>query len=168
MSSELFSDQLESPVGTVRVIAGPAGVRRVGWQLKAGDAATSGRDPTLGAALRQLREYFAGERQVFELPMDLVGLVGSTRTVLLTLVATVGYGQTISYGELAARSGSGVPARAIGSIMGANPLPLIIPCHRVVAHDGLGGYSGGDPGCGLETKRRLLELEGAMPPTLPL
>ena len=75
-------------------------------------------------------------------------------------------GQTITYGELAERSGTGVPARAIGSIMAANPFPLIIPCHRVVAADGLGGYSGGDPGHELETKRWLLENEGALPPAL--
>jgi len=59
-----------------------------------------------------------------------------------------------------------VPARAIGEIMAANPLPIIIPCHRVVASDGLGGYSGGDPGHHLETKRWLLENEGALPPAL--
>ena len=56
-----------------------------------------------------------------------------------------------------------MPARGIGAIMGANPVPLIVPCHRVVAGDGLGGYSGGDPGRGLETKRWLLEHEGALP-----
>ena len=74
--------------------------------------------------------------------------------------------ETLTYGELAARSGTGLPARAIGSIMGANPVPLVIPCHRVVAGDGLGGYSGGEPGQEIATKRWLLELEGALPPTL--
>ena len=79
---------------------------------------------------------------------------------------TVGYGETITYGELAELSGTGVPARAIGEIMAANPVPIIIPCHRVVASDGLGGYSGGEPGRHLETKRWLLENEGALPPAL--
>ena len=89
----------------------------------------------------------------------------TTERVLRTLM-TVGYGETVTYAELAERSGTGVPARAIGSIMGANPVPIVIPCHRVVASDGLGGYSGGDPGRHLETKRWLLENEGALPPTL--
>ena len=79
---------------------------------------------------------------------------------------TVRYGDTITYGELAELSGTGVPARAIGGIMAANPVPIIIPCHRVVASDGLGGYSGGEPGRHLETKRWLLENEGALPPSL--
>jgi O-6-methylguanine DNA methyltransferase len=78
---------------------------------------------------------------------------------------TVQYGTSVTYGELADRHGGGIPARAVGGIMGSNPLPLVVPCHRVVAHDGLGGYSGGT-GDGLEIKRRLLALEGVLPPTL--
>ena len=98
--------------------------------------------------------------------LDLPALEPTTLAVLRTLADTVGYGETITYGELAKRSGTGVPARAIGAVMGANPVPIIIPCHRVVASDGLGGYSGGEPGQGSETKRWLLEHEGALPPTL--
>ncbi len=84
------------------------------------------------------------------------------------LAASVGYGETISYGRLASRAGlpaaSDVPAaRAVGSIMGSNPIPVIVPCHRVLAADGLGGYSGG---AGVEVKRWLLILEGSLPPTL--
>ena len=78
---------------------------------------------------------------------------------VLRALTTVGYGKTITYGELAELSGTGVPARAIGEIMAANPVPILIPCHRVVASDGLGGYSGGEPGRQLETKRWLLEKE---------
>ena len=83
------------------------------------------------------------------------------------LFDSVGYAETVSYGTLARRvqsaGGTLVPARAIGQIMGSNPIPLIVPCHRVVAADGLGGYSGG---IGLEVKRWLLTFEGALPPTL--
>lgn len=150
---------VETPVGTLGIVNGPQGIRRLGWRLAS--------DGDTAAVAEQVRDYFAGGRREFDLPVDLDGLEGSTRAVLLTLWETVGYGETITYGALAERSGTGVPARAIGSIMGSNPVPLIIPCHRVVAHDGLGGYSGGDPGRGLETKRWLLEHEGALPPILP-
>ena len=88
--------------------------------------------------------------------------------MLRTLVESVGYGETVSYGTLARRVGHGSfggspPARAVGQIMGSNPIPVVVPCHRVVAADGLGGYSGGT---GPEVKRWLLTLEGALPPTL--
>ena len=93
-------------------------------------------------ALGQLREYFAGQRREFALPLDLPPMEPSPRLYCCAL-STVGYGKRSPTGELAELSGTGVPARAIGEIMAANPVPIIIPCHRVVASDGLGGYSGG-------------------------
>ena len=96
-------------------------------------------------ALGQLREYFAGQRRDFTLPLDLPPMEPVSEAVLQAL-RTVGYGETITYGELARLSGTGVPPRAIGEIMAANPVPIIIPCHRVVASDGLGGYSGASRG----------------------
>ena len=92
--------------------------------------------------------------------------LAARNAAVLRAMRAVGYGETITYGELARRSGTGLPARAIGSIMGSNPVPLVIPCHRIVAADGLGGYSGGPYGQGVATKRALLELEGALPPAL--
>ena len=90
------------------------------------------------------------------------------RQVLPVLLASAAYGETVTYGALARRAGLGdkgmVPAaRVAGQIMGSNPCPIIVPCHRVVAGDGLGGYSGG---AGIEIKRWLLIFEGALPPTL--
>jgi methylated-DNA-[protein]-cysteine S-methyltransferase len=161
----MFFDQFDSQVGMIGVLAGPRGVRRVGWRLYP-DGASTEPDETVQQALGQLREYFAGQRREFKLTLDLPPLEEVTEAVLRTLAETVGYGETITYGELAKRSGTGVPARAIGSIMAANPVPIIIPCHRVVASDGLGGYSGGEPGRGAATKRWLLENEGALPPGL--
>lgn len=83
------------------------------------------------------------------------------------LLDSVGYGETVSYGTLARRAGldhaAALAARAVGRIMGSNPIPVVVPCHRVVASDGLGGYSGGT---GPEVKRWLLTFEGALPPTL--
>lgn len=137
------------------------GLARVRW----GPLTGATRPGATSEVLALLRRYFGGSRTAFDVPLDLRGVGGTSRQVLLAL-ATVGYGESITYGELAARSGTGVPARAIGAIMGANPLPIVIPCHRVLAHDGLGGYSGGSGGNGLEVKRWLLTLEGVLPPTL--
>ena len=166
---------LRTPVGVIGVETSAAGLRRVGWRGDSAPYRVSGQNPAsllAGRALDQLTAYFAGELTEFDLPLDLPELGESTRTVLMVLKETVGYGRTVTYGELAARSGdsalgdAAVPARAIGSIMGSNPVPIVIPCHRVVASDGLGGYSGGEKGRGRETKTWLLEHEGALPPTL--
>ena len=123
-------------------------------------------DSRAGAVI-QLAEYFRGRRRSFDLPLDWSRMSRLQRRVLGVLFDSVGYGETVSYGTLARRvqsaGGTLVPARAIGQIMGSNPIPLIVPCHRVVAADGLGGYSGGT---GLEVKRWLLTFEGALPPTL--
>lgn len=162
--AELYFDAYDTQVGVVGILAGPAGLRRLGWGLTAGDASLAP-DETVQLVLGQLREYFAGQRGDFDLPLDLPPLEPTTLAVLSAL-REVRCGQTVTYAELARRSGTGVPARAIGSIMAANPVPLVIPCHRVVAADGLGGFSGGEPGHELETKRWLLEHEGALPPAM--
>lgn len=122
----------------------------------------------MNRACAQLIEYFTGQRRAFDLPVDWSSLSHAQRQVLPVLFSSVGYGQTVTYGELARRAGlaadGAVPVgRVVGQIMGSNPCPIIVPCHRVVASDGLGGFSGGT---GLETKRWLLIFEGALPPTL--
>jgi methylated-DNA-[protein]-cysteine S-methyltransferase len=121
-------------------------------------------DPARAAGvLGQLRDYFRGTRRAFDVAVDWQLMSKPQRRVLGTLYETVPYGRVVTYGELAARSGSGIPPRGIGSIMGSNPIPIVVPCHRVVAGDGLGGFSGGT---GVESKRRLLTLEGYLPPGL--
>jgi O-6-methylguanine DNA methyltransferase len=135
--------------------AGPGGASRAASELAR-------------AARRQLAEYFSGQRKQFTLPIDWSVFSPAQRQVLGTLHAEVGYGETITYGTLADRAGipastDVIPARAVGQIMGSNPIGVIVPCHRVVASDGLGGYSGG---VGPEVKRWLLILEGSLPPTL--
>lgn len=117
----------------------------------------------LSEILGQLSQYFAGSRREFDVTVDWRLMSEPQRRVLGTLYSTVPYGTVVTYGELANRSGSGIPPRGIGSIMGSNPIPIVVPCHRVVAGDGLGGFSGGT---GVESKRRLLTLEGYLPPTL--
>jgi methylated-DNA-[protein]-cysteine S-methyltransferase len=121
-------------------------------------------DPDRTAAARdQLAAYFGGRLREFTVPIDWRLASPVQRRVLGTLHSSVPYGKVMTYGELAACSEAGVPARGIGSIMGSNPIPIIVPCHRVVASIGLGGFSGG---CGVETKRWLLTLEGHLPATL--
>jgi methylated-DNA-[protein]-cysteine S-methyltransferase len=164
---------LGTPVGRLSVGCGPAGVRQVRFGGPPRSASPAGTAPgearkLSGAALAQLAEYFAGQRRSFDVPIDWSAMSKLQQQVLTVLFNTVGYGEKVSYGELARRVPSvrriaDVPARAIGQIMGSNPIPLIVPCHRVVASGGLGGYSGGQ---GPEVKRWLLVFEGALPPTL--
>ena len=161
----MSSAALDTPVGRIVVVAGPDSVRRLSWSTAEVGAAAPESGGVLGRAVRELTEYFAGSRRDFDVPVDLGSLEPATRQVLLTL-QQVPYGRAVTYGELAALSGTGLPARAIGSVMGANPVPILIGCHRVLAGDGLGGYSGGPPGQGLETKRWLLEHEEILPPRL--
>ncbi|MEV0319479.1 methylated-DNA--[protein]-cysteine S-methyltransferase [Streptomyces sp. NPDC050658] len=117
--------------------------------------------PLLADSIRQLAQYFAGERRDFELPLDWSLISGFNRQVLRELTA-VPYGAVVGYGDLARRVGQPGAAQAVGLAMGANPLPVVVPCHRVVESDGgIGGFGGG-----LETKRQLLALEGVLPQPL--
>ncbi|MFF8410238.1 methylated-DNA--[protein]-cysteine S-methyltransferase [Streptomyces omiyaensis] len=116
----------------------------------------------LAEPLRQLERYFAGALHAFDLPLDWSLTTGFNRQVLRELATGVPYGTVVGYGELARRVGQPGAAQAVGAAMGANPLPVVVPCHRVVESDGgLGGFGGG-----LETKRRLLALEGVLPEPL--
>ncbi|MER5228299.1 methylated-DNA--[protein]-cysteine S-methyltransferase [Streptomyces flaveus] len=118
--------------------------------------------PLLAEAIRQIQAYFAGDRHNFELPLDWSLISGFNRQVLHELASGVPYGTVVGYGDLAGRVGQPGAAQAVGMAMGANPLPVIVPCHRVVESDGgIGGFGGG-----LETKRKLLALEGVLPEPL--
>jgi methylated-DNA-[protein]-cysteine S-methyltransferase len=108
--------------------------------------------------IHQMQEYFAGSCQVFDLPID-YSAMNLFQADVLQLTGAIPYGTTCSYGDLARRLGKPGESRAVGVALATNPLPIIIPCHRVLSADGrLRGYSG--PG-GLETKAWLLQLEGA-------
>jgi methylated-DNA-[protein]-cysteine S-methyltransferase len=110
--------------------------------------------PVLKDTATQLEEYFAGERTEFDVPMELDG-TAFQRDVWHEL-SRIPYGVTISYGELARRVGRPKGPRAVGQANGKNPIPIIVPCHRVLASNGIGGYGGGLP-----MKRALLAVEGA-------
>ncbi|MFJ2950282.1 methylated-DNA--[protein]-cysteine S-methyltransferase [Streptomyces sp. NPDC087226] len=118
--------------------------------------------PLLAEAIRQVEAYFAGARRDFELPLDWSLISGFHREVLRELAAGVPFGSVVGYGTLAGRVGQPGAAQAVGMAMGANPLPVVVPCHRVVESDGgIGGFGGG-----LEAKRHLLALEGVLPEPL--
>ena len=118
--------------------------------------------PLLAEPIRQVQAYFAGRRRDFELPLDWSLISGFNRQVLHELASGVPFGTVVGYGDLAGRVGQPGAAQAVGVAMGSNPLPVVVPCHRVVERDGgIGGFGGG-----LETKRKLLALEGVLPEPL--
>ncbi|WP_233521681.1 methylated-DNA--[protein]-cysteine S-methyltransferase [Streptomyces triticagri] len=127
-----------------------------------GEVAEAPESRRLAEPIRQLAAYFAGELHTFELDLDWRLASSFHREVLSALAADVPYGSVVGYGDLAARVGQPGAAQAVGLAMGANPLPVVVPCHRVVESDGgIGGFGGG-----LETKRQLLALEGVLPQPL--
>ena len=156
----------EGPIGDVGVEASAAGLRRVrlpGERALADDTSGTGVAAAhAAAAAGQIAEYLGGEREEFDLVLDWDGVDSTHRRVLETLCEVAPYGATVTYGELGKRAGVDDP-REVGVLMARNPLPLVVPCHRVVASDSLGGYGGG-----LDLKRRLLELEGILPSRLDL
>ena len=158
-----------APVGPVTVTASRDGLRHITFGIADVDRPETDRDAQanvhLNRAVVQIEEYFAGERTSFSLPLDWVGVDAWPLRVLKCLADTVGYGSTITYGELAARCDRPKGAQAVGGIMSRNPLPVVVPCHRVVASNSIGGFAGSG-GAMVETKRRLLQLEGSEPTPL--
>lgn len=148
----------ESPIGTLLIAGDDEAVRRIEFPKsgKAGKAepewVESKRGP-VGEAVRQLREYFAGKRTDFDLPLAPEGT--SFQREVWRKLQEIPYGETISYGELAKRVGNAKASRAVGAANGQNPIPIVIPCHRVIGANGkLTGFGGGLP-----TKEALLTLE---------
>lgn len=145
----------DSPVGVISVYARDE--RIVGLVMGGPVAATTmGKSKVLTAAKSQLQKYFAGKLRNFDLPVLLEG-TDFQRSVWAE-IAKVGFGQVVTYAEIAAAIGKPLASRAVGGAVGSNPVPLIIGCHRVLGYGGkITGYSGGE---GLPTKRILLRLEG--------
>ena len=155
-------DIVDSPIGELFVAATDLGLTRISFFPEGMEdtlALTFGprvlRSP-LDAVRRELDEYFEGKRRVFDLPLDL--RVAPFHADVLAQLARVPYGETETYGALAAKAGRPRAARAVGTVMNRNPIPIVLPCHRIVGANGaLTGYAGG-----LDVKLRLLQLEGAM------
>jgi len=154
---EMSRTVVDSPIGPLGLIASDAGLRAV--LFDGGRVRAEGRSPVLEEAERQLGAYFDGTLVAFDLPLELHGTEFQRRCWFA--LASIPYGQTVSYGEQARRLGLGNDsARAVGAANGRNPLPIVLPCHRVIGADGsLTGFGGG-----LHVKRFLLEHEGALLP----
>lgn len=163
---ELAYERHDSPFGTMLVVAGDEGIVRLAlgpeveeevlFDLARRISPRIGRTGRSGitATRRQLDEYFAGDRQAFELPLDW-RLTRGFRREVLHATAAIPYGSTASYAEMADRAGSPRAVRAAGSALATNPLPIVVPCHRVLRSDGaVGSYLGGSP-----MKASLLEME---------
>jgi methylated-DNA-[protein]-cysteine S-methyltransferase len=153
--------RVSSPVGTLTLVASDQGLAAILWEndrpsrVRLPLDAEDRRHPVLGETARQLAQYFAGERREFTLPLDPAG-TDFQRKVWAAL-RTIPFGQTRSYGQIAQQIGSPTAIRAVGAANGRNPISIVTPCHRVIGANGaLTGFAGG-----LDTKARLLELEGA-------
>jgi methylated-DNA-[protein]-cysteine S-methyltransferase len=156
---------VDSPLGSLLLAATPAGLVTVAYPVQEHDAVLTAlaarisprvlrAGPRLDGPARQLDEYFTGRRHTFDIPIDLQLARGFRRTVLEHLRG-VGYGTTTSYAGLAAAAGSPAAVRAVGTACATNPLPIVLPCHRVIRSDGTPGrYVGGDA-----AKTALLALE---------
>jgi methylated-DNA-[protein]-cysteine S-methyltransferase len=164
-------DLADTPVGTILVAKSDHGLCRISFDpepereaealARAFGARVLRVSRPVDEVRRQLDEYFEGKRTEFELDVDLRPATPFTRTVLERLVR-VPHGEVTTYGELAREAGRPRAARAVGTVMNRNPIPIVLPCHRVIGANGaLVGYGGG-----LDRKRLLLSLEGALPSEL--
>lgn len=155
MTSPPFTMPMDTPIG--RLVLGSDGDRLIGIWLPNDPAAprTWGphAPPVLIDTATQLEAYFAQGRKEFDVPLGLAGT--PFQMDVWNELSRISYGETISYGELARRVGRPKGSRAVGQANGRNPVPIIVPCHRVLASHGIGGYGGG-----LVVKRALLALEG--------
>jgi methylated-DNA-[protein]-cysteine S-methyltransferase len=145
------SISISTPIGHLTVDERENAIVGVRWA----DEPHGGKTPLLSAAARQLEAYFAGDSTDFDLPLAAGGTKFDRR--VWAAMRAIPYGETRTYGDLAHLTDSG--PRAIGRACGRNPIPIVVPCHRILARGGLGGYSGG---AGLPTKQWLLALEGRL------
>ncbi|MDI3471232.1 MAG: Methylated-DNA--protein-cysteine methyltransferase [Pseudolabrys sp.] len=152
------------PVGNLKLVASEAGLAAVLWpgddskRVRLPALAPNAAHPVLLDAERQLRDYFAGRRRTFTVPLDMAGT--PFQQAVWQALLTIPYGETRSYSELARQIGRPEASRAVGAANGRNPVSIIVPCHRAIGADGsLTGFAGG-----LDVKRYLLNLEGAQLP----
>ena len=149
---------LDTPIGSLRLVSDGVALTKIEFpqQHSTCSSETETTDPALSACAAQLTEYFAGERQVFNLPLNAGGTVFQNE--VWSALTDIPFGELRSYSEIAIAIGRPKAVRAVGAANGRNPLPIIVPCHRVIGSNGsLTGFAGGIP-----LKTKLLELEGAL------
>lgn len=149
---------LDTPIGSLRLVSDGAALTKIEFpqQHSACSGETETTDPALSACAAQLTEYFAGERQAFNLPLNAGGTIFQNE--VWSALADIPFGELRSYSDIATAIGRPKAVRAVGAANGRNPLPIIVPCHRVIGSNGsLTGFAGGIP-----LKTKLLELEGAL------
>ena len=155
----MFVSRLSTPIGELTLTASDSSLTGIYFPTSRHGPAPAGADTAneiLTRAGTELSEYFAGTRTTFDLPLDATGTAFERR--VWELLRAIPYGTTTSYGELAKRLGDPKEARAVGAANGKNPIPIIVPCHRVIGANGdLTGFGGG-----IERKRWLLQHEGAL------
>lgn len=149
---------LDTPIGTLRLVSDGSQLTRVEFegrhQLEAEDVLVN--DTVLASAAAQLKEYFCGQRSEFDLPLNAGGT--EFQQAVWSALGRIPFGELRSYRDIAQDIGRAKAVRAVGAANGANPLPIIVPCHRVIGSDGsLTGFADG-----LETKKKLLKHEGAL------
>ncbi len=151
--------RLGSPIGRIEVIGNGEAIVSLSIERAGrlpGDELPEQSDPVLDRAVSQLEEYFAGRRRDFDLPLSLAGT--AFQLSVWEQLVELEFGEVVSYGELGLATGRPAAGRAVGGAVGANPIPIIVPCHRVLGSDGrITGYSGGE---GIPTKSWLLRHEG--------
>lgn len=154
MADQLNYTVLSSPIGPLRLLSNGHALVRVEFAGRHGDDGIETQDAVLEQAERELREYFAGSRRAFDVPVAAEGTVFQQQ--VWDALRGIPYGELRSYRDVAVTIGKPAAVRAVGAANGRNPVPIIVPCHRVIGSNGtLTGFGGG-----LETKRRLLALEG--------
>jgi O-6-methylguanine DNA methyltransferase len=169
----LFTSRFETPIGSLRIVSSEKGLVYIelphangrgfaGWMKShSRDAKVIERRTAHDDVIDQLLEYTAGERRVFEIDLDLRAT--PFQQAVYKYVGKIGYGETLSYSDIANSIENPKAVRAVGAANGANPIPLVIPCHRVIARGGaLQGYAGG-----LDMKARLLAMESVVPGASP-
>ena len=149
----LYKSELRTPIGTLGLLANKEKLLKLSFKGPKDITEEAKEDKSrFKSIFKQLEEYFAGDRREFSIDYLIDTSLFATR--VYKEMAKIPYGTTLSYSELAKKSGRKLAYRAVGTACGKNPLPLLIPCHRVTAVNGLGGFGGG-----LDTKRFLLNLE---------
>lgn len=161
-----FGELKETPLGPISFVAGDAGMRQVSYaplmhvktaeNIKASEPSLKGLE-TIGALLIEINEFLFGIRKSFSIDVDW-SVLSAFQDEVLRMTSDIPYGELMTYGEIADRLGKPGSARAVGRALGSNPMPIVIPCHRVIGSDSrLRGYTAPE---GIKTKAFLLELEG--------